>query len=89
MVRLGIRHLLCRASHPQTNGNLGRLHGEIVRKMRWFRDIDELVGWWNEIRPHMSPDYDSLVTPARAFKRKMPEKGTTVVDAQTEEYDVR
>ena len=90
MVRPGIRRLLCRASHPQTNGKLERFHGEIDRKMRRFRDIDGFVGRWDDKRPHMSPDYDSLETPALAFKKKMPEKDTTVADAQTGyEYGVR
>ncbi|MDA7997236.1 MAG: DDE-type integrase/transposase/recombinase [Nitrosopumilus sp.] len=89
LVRLGIRHLLCRTNHPQTNGKLERFHGEIVRKMKWFRDIDELMDWWNNIKPHMSLGEDGLETPARAFKRKMPEKGTVAVDAETgEEYGV-
>ena len=29
LVRLGIRHILARVNHPQTNGKLERFHGEI------------------------------------------------------------
>ena len=90
LARLEIRHILARAGHPQTNGKLERFHGEIQRKQKWFADIHELVHWWNHVRPHMSLDWDSLETPAKAFVRKMPPKGTTVIDEQSGEvYDVR
>ena len=89
LARLGIRHILARVGHPQTNGKLERFHGEIQRKQKLFADIHELVHWWNEIRPHMSLDWDSLETPSRAFARKMPPKGTVVTDEQTgEAYNV-
>jgi len=32
----GIRHILARIRHPQTNGKLERFHGEIERKLRIF-----------------------------------------------------
>lgn len=90
LVRLEIRHILARVNHPQTNGKLERFHGEIQRKQKWFSGIDELVDWWNNIRPHMSLDWDNLETPAQAFVRKMPQKGTVVTDEQSGEmYDVR
>ncbi len=42
------------------------------------------------IKPYMSLDWDNLETPAKAYARKMPEKGTRVIDEQTgEEYDVK
>ena len=47
------------------------------------------MDWSNNIKPHMSLGEDGLETPAKAFKRKMLEKGTVVADAETgEEYDV-
>lgn len=45
LVRLGIKHILARVNHPQTNGKLERFHGEIQRKQKWFDTIDELVDW--------------------------------------------
>jgi transposase InsO family protein len=60
---LGIKHILARVNHPQTNGKLERFHGEIQRKQKWFESIDELIHWWNHIKPHMSLDWDNLETP--------------------------
>ena len=85
LVQLEIKHILARVNHPQTNGKLERFHGEIQRKQKWFSDIDELIHWWNYTKPHMSLDWDNLETPAKAFIRKMPEKGTTVIDEQSGE----
>ena len=36
---LGIRHILARVGHPQTNGKLERIHGEIQRKLPLFFDV--------------------------------------------------
>lgn len=38
LVRLDIRQILARVCHPQTNGKLERLHGEIQRKLCHFED---------------------------------------------------
>jgi putative transposase len=84
-VQLEIKHILARVGHPQTNGKLERFHGEIQRKQKWFEGIDELIDWWNNIKLHMSLDWDNLETPSKAFARKMPEKGTTVIDEQSGE----
>ena len=89
LVKLGIRHILARVRHPQTNGKLERFHGVIQQRLHEFGDIRDLVRWYNHVRPHKSLDWDSLETPARAFVRKMPKEGTTVVDEQSgEAYDV-
>ena len=39
LVALGIRHILARVRHPQTNGKLERFHGELQRKLHLFADI--------------------------------------------------
>ena len=39
LVALGIRHILARVRHPQTNGKLERFHGELQRKLPRFRDV--------------------------------------------------
>ena len=93
---LGIRQILVRVKHPQTNGKLERIHGKIQRKlpefeailMRTSDPIDLFIKWYNYERPHMSLDYDNLETPWKAFQRKMPPAGTGVVDEQTKEEHV-
>ena len=48
-----------------------------------------MVHWYNYIEPHMSLDWNNLETLAKAYARKMPEKGTRVIDEQTgKEYDL-
>ncbi len=84
---LGVRHIPAGMGHPQTNGKLERFRGEIQRKIKWFSGIDEFVQRCNRDRPRGSPDQSTLETPARAFARKMPEKGQTVKDEYAgEEY---
>ena len=98
LVELGIRQVLAGVNHPQTNGKLERLHGEIQRKLHEFEEIlmrksdpiDLFMQWYNHDRPHMSLDWENRETPAQAFERKMPEEGQTVVDGQMgEEYDAK
>ena len=36
---MGIQHILARVAHPQTNGKLERIHGEIQRKLSLFCDV--------------------------------------------------
>ncbi|HXG06773.1 MAG TPA: hypothetical protein VNI77_05540 [Nitrososphaera sp.] len=48
-----IRHILARIAHPQTNGKLERVYGEVERKLHLFKDIHELVHWYNHIRPRI------------------------------------
>ena len=95
LVELGIHQILARVKHPQTNGKLKRLYGEIQRKLPEFEailmrksdPIDLFMQWYNYDRPHMSLNRDERETPAQAFVRKMPPKGETVIDEQTgEEY---
>ena len=39
LIALDIRHILARIRHPQTNGKLERLHGELQRKVHRFEDV--------------------------------------------------
>ncbi len=97
LAELGIKQILAGVRHPQTNGKLERLHGEIQRKLPEFEAImmrksdpvDLFMQWYNYDRPHMSLGLDGEETPAQAFVRKMPPKGEIVIDEQTgEEYHV-
>ena len=83
-----IRQILARVAHPQTNGKLERIYGEVERKLHLFKDIHELVDWYNNIRPHMSLDWDNLETPAQAYVRKMPAEGIAVDEQSGEIYRV-
>jgi len=72
----GIKHILCRVNHPQTNGKLERFYGVLEDKMirrAQIATIPEYVHWHNEIKPHMSLDWENLETPILAFHRKLPE----------------
>ena len=88
LAELDIKQILARVKHPQTNGKLERIHGEMQRKlpefeailMRTSDPVDLFMKWYNYERPHMSLDFDKLETPWEAFQRKMPPAGTTVVD---------
>jgi len=70
----GIKHLLCHVNHPQTNGKLERIYGVYEQKQHQFKSIDEYVHWHNEIKPHMSLNWEALETPIQAFQRKQPPK---------------
>jgi len=70
----GIKHILCRVNHPQTNGKLERFYGVYDQKRHQFKSIDEYVHWHNEIKPHLSLNFETLETPIQAFHRKLPPK---------------
>jgi putative transposase len=82
----GIKHLLCRVSHPQTNGKLERVYGVYEQKQHQFKSIDEYVHWHNEVKPHLSLNIETLETPIQAFHRKLslekPETIQTTQDAK-------
>ena len=70
----GIKHILCRVNHPQTNGKLERFYGVYEQKKHQFKTIDEYVHWHNEVKPHLSLNIETLETPIQAFHRKQPPK---------------
>lgn len=65
----GIKHIVARVKHPQTNGKIERFYGEVERRIKKFRSIDEIVVWHNEIKPHSSLNYDE---PYNAFWYRLP-----------------
>jgi putative transposase len=72
----GIKHILCRVNHPQTNGKLERFYGVLEDKMirrAQIATIPQYVHWHNQIKPHMSLNWENLQTPLQAFHRKLPE----------------
>ncbi len=64
--QMGIRHIVARAHHPQTNGKIERWFGTYKRECNdRFKNIDEYVKFYNYERPHQRLGYD---TPAEVFK---------------------
>lgn len=86
LIRNDIRHILARVSHPQTNGKLERFYGEVERKLHLFKSVDELTNWWNNIKPHMSLNFDELETPSQAYIRKVPGEGIVIDEQPGEIY---
>jgi len=82
----GIKHILARVNHPQTNGKLERFYGVYEQKQHQFKSIGEYVQWHNEIKPHLSLNIEALETPIQAFHRKLPlekaEATQTIQDAK-------
>ena len=69
--KYGIKPILARVNHPQTNGKLERFFSEYVKHRPFFPSFDEFITWYND-RPHGSLNFQSLETPEEAFRRKMP-----------------
>ncbi len=66
----GIKHILCRIKHPQSNGKSEKFN-DLYKNHRFaFRTKEEFMNWYNEIRPHRSLKFEELETPEQAFWRK-------------------
>ncbi len=96
LVELEIKHILARVRHPQTNGKLERVFGEVQRKLPRFAAImqrtsdpvDLFMKWYNYDRPHMSLK-DGRERPADAFVRKQHPKETIIDEESGDEHDVK
>ena len=67
----GIKQILCRVKHPQSNGKIEKWFDCYDRHRGAFKNIDEFLHWYNDIRPHRSLRFDVLETPSQAFIRKL------------------
>ncbi len=70
IVSLGIKPILARVKHPQTNGKLEKWFDAYQRFWKFFATFEEFVDWYNN-RPHGSLNFEELETPEQAFWRKL------------------
>jgi len=66
----GIRHILCRVGHPQTNGKLEKFHHLYDEHRFRFGCLDDFVVWYND-RPHGALDLDVAESPNMAFVSRL------------------
>ena len=67
----GIKQILCRIKHPQSNGKIEKWFDTYRLHRNAFITKEEFLYWYNEVRPHRSLDFEILETPQQAFIRKM------------------
>ena len=67
----GIKQILCRIKHPQSNGKVEKFFDLYQNKRILFKTKEEFMVWYNEVRPHRSLNFEILETPQQAFIRKM------------------
>jgi putative transposase len=68
--REGIKHILCKIKHPQSNGKAEKFF-HLYDLHRWnFETLEEFTHWYNNVRPHRSLRFEELETPSLAFERK-------------------
>lgn len=64
----GIKHILCRYKHPQSNGKQEKWFDTYERHRKKFNSMQEFVTWYNETRVHESLD---LRTPEKVFWERL------------------
>ena len=64
----GIKHILCRYKHPQSNGKQEKWFDTYERHRAKFKTLNEFVKWYNETRVHESLD---LRTPEKVFWERL------------------
>jgi len=67
----GIKQILCRIKHPQSNGKVEKWFQIYKNHRHAFNSNEGFMKWYNEVRPHRSLRFDELETPHQAFIRKM------------------
>ena len=67
----GIKQILCKIKHPQSNGKVEKFFDLYQNKRILFKTKEEFTVWYNEVRPHRSLNFEVLETPQQAFERKM------------------
>ena len=67
----GIKQILCRIKHPQSNGKMEKWFDCYDRNREAFETKEEFMYWYNDVKPHRALNFDELETPSQAFIRKM------------------
>ena len=67
----GIKQILCRVKHPQSNGKIEKWFDCYDRHRHAFESKETFLYWYNSVRPHRSLNFSALETPEQAFIRKM------------------
>lgn len=67
----GIKQILCRIKHPQSNGKIEKWFDCYDRHREAFNSIKEFLHWYNDVKPHRSLKFDILETPSQAFTKKL------------------
>ena len=67
----GIKQILCKIKHPQSNGKIEKWFELYDNHRHAFHDKEDFLHWYNEIRPHRALKFEELETPQNAFIRKM------------------
>ncbi|MBU4071027.1 MAG: DDE-type integrase/transposase/recombinase [Candidatus Thermoplasmatota archaeon] len=67
----GIKQILCRYNHPQSNGKIEKWFDTYDKHRSEFETLEDYIHWYNEVRPHMSLDYKNLETPEQAFWERL------------------
>jgi putative transposase len=66
-----IEHALCTAGRTQSNGKFFQAYEKHHCR---FGTLNEFLTFYNEERPHMSLDWDTLETATEAFGRLVPSR---------------
>ena len=67
----GIKQILCRIKHPQSNGKMEKWFDCYDRNREAFKIKEDFMYWYNDLKPHRALNFDELETPSQAFIRKM------------------
>ncbi|AAM03804.1 integrase [Methanosarcina acetivorans C2A] len=68
---LGIKPILARVRHPQTNGKIEKWFDTYQRFRGEFESFEEFVQWYNK-RPHGALKLEQLESPQEAFWNRLP-----------------
>jgi len=74
LAELGIKHIVGRVHHPETNGKVEKFFDIFEKKVKFFNSVDEFMNWYNFIRPHGAFDIERLETPAVIYYQRLPKR---------------